>query len=62
MDVANVTRFEVVDWRGTKSAGVDTRVLTAHGVRVELSLQDDGRTLKVFLRDRGDEASQEDTD
>ena len=59
MDVANVTRFEVVDW----STGFDGgRTMVRYGVRVELSLQDDGRTLKVFLRDRGDGTSQEDTD
>jgi hypothetical protein len=28
------------------------RVLIAVGVKIELSVQDDGRTLKVFLTDR----------
>ncbi len=45
MDTGNVTRFEVV----TQDEG---RVYVNYGVTVELSLQDDGRTLKVFVRDR----------
>ena len=36
-----VTRFEVIDENG--------RVYTRHNCKVELSYQDDGRTLKVFL-------------
>ena len=36
-----VTRFEVVD--------KDGRAYVRHGVSVELSFQDDGRTLKVFV-------------
>ena len=36
-----VTRFEVIDESG--------RVCTRHNCKVELSYQDDGRTLKVFL-------------
>ena len=38
-----VTRFEVIDETG--------RVIVKHGVSVELSYQDDGKTLKVFLKD-----------
>lgn len=38
----NVTRFEVIDHNG--------RSYTARNVAVELSLQDAGRTLKVFVR------------
>lgn len=41
----SVTRFEVIDASG--------RVLTRHDIVAELSYQDDGRTLKVFLTDRG---------
>lgn len=37
-----VTRLEVIDEHG--------RTLVRHGVRVELLRQDDGRTLKVFVR------------
>ena len=36
-----VTRFEVIDDSG--------RVLVRYGIKIELSLQDDDRTLKVFL-------------
>lgn len=42
-----VTRFEVIDETG--------RILVRYGVRVALSYQDDGRTLKVFMEDRGEE-------
>jgi hypothetical protein len=37
-----VTRFEVIDH-------TEGRLLVKYGVEVELSYQDDGRTLKVFL-------------
>ena len=47
---SNVTRFEVIDhtWAGTG------RIvnMTHHDVSVELSYQDDGKTLKVFLKDK----------
>jgi hypothetical protein len=39
--VRRVTRFEVID--------KDGRAYVRHGVSVELSFQDDGRTLKVFV-------------
>lgn len=42
-----VTRFEVIDHReGSEAYG---RAFVSHGVGVELSYQDDGRTLKVFV-------------
>ena len=44
MNVDKVTRFEVIG-----SAG---RLLTKQNVAVKLSLQDDDRTLKVFLSNR----------
>jgi hypothetical protein len=43
-ETTRVTRFEVIDETG--------RVLVRHGVILELSFQDEGRTLKVFLRER----------
>tara|TARA_R110000764_G_scaffold46891_1_gene105070 strand:+ start:92 stop:298 length:207 start_codon:yes stop_codon:yes gene_type:complete len=47
---SNVTRFEVIDhtWAGTG------RIvnMTHYDVSVELSYQDDGKTLKVFLKDK----------
>ena len=39
----NINRFEVIDGTG--------RVIVRHGVSVELNYQDDGKTLKVFLKD-----------
>jgi len=39
----NINRFEVIDETG--------RVIVRHGVSVELNYQDDGKTLKVFLKD-----------
>ena len=55
-----VTRFEVID---LTSEAVESnfkefsipdmgRVLVKYGISVELSYQDDGRTLKVFLKER----------
>jgi hypothetical protein len=38
-----VSRFEVVDETG--------RLIVKYGVSVELLYQDDGKTLKVFLKD-----------
>jgi hypothetical protein len=56
-DLSAVTRFEVIDHtgrkppvRGTEGPGV---IVVAYGVSVELSLQDAGRTLKVFLGELG---------
>jgi hypothetical protein len=40
-DTQKITRFEVIDENG--------RVCTRHNCNVELSYQDDGRTLKVFI-------------
>jgi hypothetical protein len=51
-DCSNVTRFEVIDHSaGAVNYRPDVpRSVVAYGVTVQLSLQDDGRTLKVFLR------------
>ena len=40
-DNSKVTRFEVIDEKG--------RAYTKHNCKIELSYQDDGRTLKVFV-------------
>jgi len=40
-DNSKVTRFEVIDENG--------RVYTKHNCTIELSYQDDSRTLKVFI-------------
>jgi hypothetical protein len=44
----SVTRFEVID-RTKKKGG---RIVVEYNVNVELSLQDENRTLKVFLTDK----------
>jgi|TARA_B110000483_G_scaffold221969_1_gene278475 hypothetical protein len=43
MKTDKVTRFEVIDESG--------RVIVKYDVSVELNYQDDGKTLKVFLKD-----------
>lgn len=45
-----VARFEVIDETG--------RAMVKYGVSVKLSYQDDGRTLKVFLKDKNLEDKQ----
>jgi hypothetical protein len=47
-DVSKVTRFEVID----HSKGGEGRMLVRYHVAVALDLQDNSRTLKVFLTDR----------
>jgi len=44
MNLDTVTRFEVIGNQG--------RLLTKYGIKLKLSVQDDERTLKVFLTDR----------
>ena len=48
----DVTRFELIDHR-TNAGHVYGRVYSVRPCRVELSWQDDGRTLKVFILDAG---------
>jgi hypothetical protein len=45
-DLGAVTRFEVI------GPGMKGRRLVEYGVEVHLVIQDEGRTLKVFLRTR----------
>jgi hypothetical protein len=57
-DCPDVVRFEVID-HSTRGPGVSyspdvARAVVAYGVRVQISLQDGGRTLKVFLSDHDD--------
>ena len=42
-----VNRFEVIDHSGDKPG----RVLVKRGVNIEMFIQDDGKTLKIFLTD-----------
>jgi hypothetical protein len=44
----SVTRFEVIDHTSKKRG----RIVVEYNVNVELSLQDENRTLKVFLTDK----------
>lgn len=46
-----ITRFEVIDHTSEKLG----RILVRYGVSVEVSIQDDGRTMKVFLTDKTNE-------
>ena len=44
----SITRFEVIDHTSKKRG----RIVVEYNVNVELSLQDDNKTLKVFLTDK----------
>lgn len=48
VDLSKVTRFEVIDHTHTDPAA-EGRILVRYGVKVEVDLQDDGKTLKIFL-------------
>lgn len=51
--VETVTRFEVIDHTIDPSDQETTRrAFVKYGVKIELSYQDDGRTLKVFVNKR----------
>ena len=46
MSDGNITRLEVIDETG--------RQYVRHDILVQFSVQDDGKTLKVFVQDRGE--------
>ena len=48
--IENVDRFEVID----HTAQFKGRCYTKYNCEVELSIQDDGKTLKTFITDRND--------
>ena len=50
MNTEKITRFEVID----HTSEFQGRILVKYGVRVEISIQDDGTTMKVFLTDNTD--------
>ena len=50
METEEITRFEVID----HTSELQGRILVKYGVKVEISIQDDGRTMKVFLTDKTD--------
>jgi len=45
----DIERFEVIDHSGK---GLQGRVIVKQGVSVTLSMQDGGKTLKIFLQDK----------
>lgn len=45
----DIERFEVIDHSGK---GLQGRVIVKRGVSVTLSLQDNGKTLKVFIKSK----------
>ena len=47
-DYEKVTRFEVIDHTSSKEG----RILVKHGVMVDVSIQDEGITMKVFLTNK----------
>ena len=48
METEKITRFKVID----HTSEFQGRKLVKYGVRVEISIQDDGRTMKVSLTDK----------
>jgi hypothetical protein len=60
-EIGEFTRFEVIDWRdgtlvprayGTKSE--DWWDISAKKIQIKAMVQDDGKTLKIFLEDSHD--------
>lgn len=51
IDLDKITRFEVIDETGRAYVRSDV-LLGGGGIKVELSCQDDGKTLKVFVTRR----------
>jgi hypothetical protein len=52
VDYSKVTRIEVINHGGVPDAKIG-RLMVLYGVRVEPSVQDGGRTLKLFLYEQG---------
>ena len=50
-DTSAVTRFEVIDHTKPLEGDAPGRIIVRYHVNVDLELQDDGSTLKVFLYD-----------
>lgn len=53
LDLSNVTRFEVIDDKGKRYVNWDNR--SDVPLNIKFSMQDDGKTLKVFISDKKDE-------
>lgn len=54
MNTEKVTRFELIDHR--KGSSTPGRVLVAYDVHVEIQLQDDDKTMKVFITNKHKES------
>ena len=54
LDTSKITRFEVIDSRipYSRESEKGNRVIVEYGVSLDISLQDKGQTLKVFLKNR----------
>lgn len=50
VETEKITRFEVID----HTSELQGRILVKYGVKVEISIQDDGKTMKIFLTDNTD--------
>lgn len=50
IDTRDITRLEIIDHR--KDAKEQGRAFVANNVKIKLSSQDDGKTLKVFINKR----------
>lgn len=49
-ELPNANRFEVIDHRSSNKTH-NARALTVYGASISISVQDGGKTLKVFLND-----------
>lgn len=48
MNTEKITRFEVID----HTSEMLGRMLVKYDIKVDISIQDDGRTMKVFLTNK----------
>lgn len=47
-----ITRLEVIDWtKDSRKGGGRVLVIRDEDINIEVDVQDDGRTLKVFIKD-----------
>jgi hypothetical protein len=52
-NIKNVTRVEVIDWtKPAEEGGGRVYVNWSDAIEVEIQLQDDYRTLKLFIKER----------
>lgn len=54
-DLENVTRLEIIDWTNDmKLGGGRNFIIWDKDIALEHQVQDKGRTLKIFVKDRND--------